>query len=112
MSEHITFYRRVWLNRPRHHSSAHVIAHIGLDCDAEGRSVDAYLQIADCRRTIRLDFDLYDDDGAHSRHNGLHKARVLRDVLVAFTESLEAAYTELAERRPTVRPRPDDTGMS
>jgi hypothetical protein len=54
-------------------------------------SIDAELTIADCGRVAALDFCVSDDRGAQ---NALHKARLLRDVVVESTTALEAALDD------------------
>ena len=51
----------------------------------------ADLTVADCNRVVVLDFGVND---AQDAANVLHKARLLRDVVAAFTEALEAAVEE------------------
>lgn len=89
-------YRRTFLNKPGHLAGAYVIASIDLwRDDDDGRTwVDADLTVADCSTVTTLDFWVSDDASVATRRNALHKARVLRDVVVAFTEQLEAALGE------------------
>jgi hypothetical protein len=88
------FYRRTFLNRRGHHAGAHVIAEIRESYERGARVVDADLTIADCQRVVCLDFYVDGNDGAAARRNAVHKARVLRDVVVAFTAVLEEAWSE------------------
>jgi len=88
------FYRRSFLNRPGHHAGAHAIAEIREAFGDEVRYVDAELTISDCRRVIVLDFSVASNESANVRSNALHKARVLRDVVVAFHDQLAEAYAD------------------
>jgi hypothetical protein len=90
------FYRRRFLNRRGYHAGAYVLA----DCQIETyrpqggnprHSIDAYLIVGDCGRVSTLDFCI--DSEAQAR-NALYKARLLRDVLVDFTDALESAVEE------------------
>ncbi len=96
------YYRRAFLNLPRHHAGAHIIAEVDLSelDDRRNPYVDASLTIADCSRVVVLDFD---SEG--SRANCLRKARLLRDVLVAFVAALEGALAELDAREKAERQR-------
>jgi hypothetical protein len=85
------FYRRMFLNRPGIHAGAYVIASIERGSSDDGRRwVDADLTIADCSTVTTLDFWVATDASAAVRRNALRKARLLRDVVIAFTEALEA----------------------
>lgn len=89
------FYRRTFLNRRGHHAGAYVLADIFLDRSFAGDRVwlSAELTLADCSRVATLDFDI---SSQRDVSNALYKARLLRDVIVAFTESLEAGSEEWA----------------
>jgi hypothetical protein len=54
-------------------------------------SVEAKLTVADCSRIATLDFRAESEAGAA---NVLYKARLLRDVIVDFTEALETAVED------------------
>lgn len=90
------FYRRRFLNRRGFHAGAYVLAECRLDSyrpagPAGGRRehwIDASVTVADCGRIATLDFCVHDEAQVA---NALHKARLLRDVLVDFTAALEAA---------------------
>ena len=86
MSTRHAFYRRRFLNRPRHHLGAHVIASIEVETPAKGRPyVEASVHVTDCSRAIDLDFSA--GSRAEAR-NALHKVRLLREVLADFEASL------------------------
>ena len=86
MSTRAVFYRRRFLNRPRHHLGAHVIAEVDVERpDARAPYVDARLHLSDCSRHIVLDFSAYDRREAE---NALRKVAVLRAVLDEFAEGL------------------------
>jgi hypothetical protein len=90
------FYRRRFLNRRGFHAGAYVLANCGIDVfRLKGRptsyTIDADLTIADCGRIATLDFSVNSESGAR---NSLHKARLLRDILVDFTAALEVAVDE------------------
>jgi len=85
------FYRRSFLNRRGHHRGAYIIASSEIDSDTDraGRAwIDATLTISDCDRVVSLDFWV---DRPSDAANALHKARLLRDIVGAFTESLETS---------------------
>ena len=91
------FYRRRFLNRPRHHAGAYVLA----DCSIEDHGnnqhyLDAGLTIADCNRVATLEFPGHDKQALA---NSLSKARVLRTVVNEFCDALEAAVVEVQARR-------------
>jgi hypothetical protein len=87
------FYRRTFLNRRGQHGGAYVLADISSERAPAGDRawLDAELTIADCGRVVTLDFDI---TRRRDAANALYKARLLRDVLVAFADALEAAGKE------------------
>jgi hypothetical protein len=89
------FHRRRFLNRRGHHAGAYVIADCRVASYRERREVDATLTIADCNRVAVLDFSAADEVGVV---NSLHKARLLRDIVVDFTAALEAAVDEIRQQ--------------
>ena len=98
MSSRAVFYRRRFLNRPRHHLGAHVIAEVDVERPAAGAPyVDARLHLSDCSRHITLDFSAYDRREAE---NALRKVAVLRAVLDEFADGLARglADTDLTPR--------------
>ncbi len=88
------YYRRSFLNRPGHHAGAYVIAEVTVGGDEDRRRVDAELTIADCSRVTTLEFYVDSRSSAAERSNAVHKARVLREVVTAFTAQLEAALSQ------------------
>lgn len=86
------FYRRRFLNRRGHHAGAYVLAECRVTSYDGRREVDAYLRIADCNRNALLDFSIADDSAGR---NAIHKARLLRDIVVEFTAALEAAAEDV-----------------
>lgn len=90
------FYRRRFLNRPRHHQGAHLIADVDLSSYKNGKwYVDADLHLSDCYRAIDLDFDA---ENRAEATNALRKIAILREVLAEFETALEAAVAEMVER--------------
>lgn len=90
-------YRRRFLNRPKHHTGAHVIARVEVENTRSGKPfVDASLRLADCNRVVELDFNVYDRADAK---NALHKAKLLRDLIDEFAESLEEAIEHWEDLR-------------
>ena len=92
MSTRAVLYRRRFLNRPRHHLGAHVIAEVDVERPDSGAPyVDARLHLSDCSRHITLDFSAYDRREAE---NALRKVAVLRAVLDEFEEGLARGLTD------------------
>ena len=92
MSSRAVLYRRRFLNRPRHHLGAHVIAEVDVERPDGGVAyVDARLHLSDCSRHITLDFSAYDRRDAE---NALRKVAVLRAVLDEFEEGLARGLTD------------------
>ena len=92
MSSRAVFYRRRFLNRPRHHLGAHVIAEVDVESpDAGAPYVDARLHLSDCSRHIILDFSTYDRREAE---NALRKVAVLRAVLEEFEAGLRRGLAD------------------
>lgn len=101
MSTKNAFYRRTFLNRPRHHLGAHVIADIALETPEAGRVwIDATVHLSDCSRHIDLDFSA---DTAREASNALRKIRVLQEVLADFEAALVLAQAEAGLDVPTRR---------
>lgn len=85
-------YRRRFLNRPGHHAGAYAIAEVKVYAGRKKNGyVSASLAIADCSRVVDLDFYAGDDATAA---NALHKARLLRDIVVDFADAYERAIEE------------------
>ena len=86
MPTRTVLYRRRFLNRPRHHLGAHVIAEVDVERpDAGAPYLDARLHLSDCSRHISLDFSAYDRRDAE---NALRKVAVLRAVLDELEQAL------------------------
>ena len=95
------FYRRRFLNRPRHHQGAHVIADVELRIYSDDTmGVDGSVHLADCRRCVDLDFDAC--SGVEAA-NALRKIAILREVLDEFEAALTAATEEMLENNATVK---------
>lgn len=96
MSTTNAFYRRTFLNRPRHHLGAHVIADVTLERPTDGRPwVRADVHLADCSKHVTLDFDA---ETRREAANALRKVRILRSVLHDFEVALERSLDELELR--------------
>lgn len=95
------FYRRTFLNRPRHHGLGAVLAEVVLISDAERPlEVEAAFEVSDCGRIVRLDFSVYAYSDRGTAANVLHKARLLSDTAARFADALENAIAEQeADRR-------------
>jgi hypothetical protein len=91
------FYRRRFLNRPRHHQGAHVIAEIELKQYDKRWWIDADIHLADCFRCIDLDFTI---DSRSAERNALRKIALLREILTDFEAELQAAADEMRTRNP------------
>lgn len=87
------FYRRTFLNRRGHHAGAYAIAEVRLTrgTTQQAALIDACLTIADCHRVAMLDFHASE---RRDVANAVHKARVLRVVVVDFVAALEHAAEE------------------
>lgn len=95
------FYRRRFLNRRGFHAGAYVLADCRLEAfrprnEPPRYSIDAELTIADCGRIAALDFSV---NNAPAAQNALHKARLLRDIMIDFTAALEEAVENWHELR-------------
>ena len=93
------FYRRRFLNRPRHHAGAYVLADCSIESYRNGPEISADLTIGDCGRIVSLNFNGWDKS---STSNALSKARALRTVVDEFCDALEAAAVEVEARREAV----------
>ncbi len=91
------FYRRRFLNRPRHHQGAHVIADVQVErWPDQAAYVSADVHLADCNRCITLDFDASTRAEAT---NALRKVAVLRVVLADFEVALQEAVRDAGLER-------------
>ena len=85
-------YRRRFLNRPRHHLGAHVIAEVEIERSSSSRPyVSADLHVSDCSRHITLDFSA---ETRAEATNALRKVAILRAVLADLEVALSAAVEE------------------
>jgi len=78
------------LNLPGHHSTAAIVAEVVQTGDGK-YSTEAYLQISDCDRRIRLDFCIHDLD---DHENNLHKI----DTLISSLRSFRRAVVKAQKR--------------
>jgi hypothetical protein len=86
------FYERLFLNPPRHHGGAYIIAEVeaGAYDQADGdehRWVSSTLRISDCSRVIELDFPTGNDD---TRAATMFKLDLLIETLTGFRAALQA----------------------
>ncbi|SEE76124.1 hypothetical protein [Ruania alba] len=95
-----SFYRRRFLNRRGHHAGAYALAQVRTEASwepgSDDRRVDAQLTLADCGRVVSLEFDV---DTAGDARNALYKARLLRSIIIGFTEALEQAVAETGHQQ-------------
>src|SRR5690348_11030227 len=89
MPTRTVFYRRRFLNRPRHHLGAHIIATVDVETFDDGTPyVDARLHLSDCSHHLTLDFSAYD---LRDADNALRKVARLRSVLADYEDGLRLA---------------------
>ena len=94
------YYRRAFLNRPRHHLGAHVIAEVSADSYAKGGDrLDASIHLADCYRCIDIDLSA---GTRREASNALHKIALLRTILDEVEAAMTAGLEEL-DLRPMRR---------
>ena len=89
------FYRRRFLNRPRHHQGAHLIAEIELKKYNKTWWIDADVHLADCFRCVDLDFNI---DSRATERNALRKIALLREILTDFETELQSAVNDMHTR--------------
>ena len=80
------YYRRTFLNRPRHHRGAYVIASVEHD-GADHPFGETFLEITDCFNRVVLQFPL---ESARDRRNSVAKAQLLAEVCAEFAQALQA----------------------
>lgn len=79
--------KRVWLNKPKHHSTAAVYAVV---------EKGVYeLKLMDCDRSVSFAIDGYDAD---DRDNTLYKVTKLVDILIDFRDALEKEFLRLEKK--------------
>lgn len=83
------YYRRVFLNLPRLHGGAYVLASVSAN------TAFSYVTVSDCDRIVRLEFD---QTGPRQRRNALRKVDLLIDTLTGFRAALAEAE-ELRRRQ-------------
>lgn len=90
-------YRRDWLNKKKGTAfvESHTSDHFPTNKKISGH-VSASLTIADCSRTISLDFDCFDKEDVDER---LHKIAVLRTHLNEIVNALLEAKGKLLTRK-------------
>jgi hypothetical protein len=92
MPTRTVFYRRRFLNRPRHHLGAHIIATVDVETLDDGTAyVDARLHLSDCSHHLTLDFSAYD---LRDADNALRKVARLRSVLADYEDGLRLALDD------------------
>jgi hypothetical protein len=88
------FYRRVFLNRPRYNSGAHVIAYLDLETGESHRTKKPYthlfgdLEISDCHRVITLSLS---GNNKREANNSLRKIRLLGQICADLADAYEQA---------------------
>jgi hypothetical protein len=101
------FYERLFLNPPRHHGGAYILAEVTSGENPSNRWVASELKISDCARVIELDFPVGYPD---ARQASMFKLDLLIETLTAFRSALQAgcawvdAYEE--ERKEAKEPVP------
>ena len=92
------FYRREFINRPGHHTTAFVYAVVEKSRVNDEYGGETTLEIADCNRKIYLSIDL---ESPLSRANSLHKLNTLIENLSGFRRAFkeECAVQERRERK-------------
>jgi hypothetical protein len=85
------FYERLFLNPPRHHAGAYIIAEVETGAydqhdGGEHRWVNSTLRISDCSRVIELDFPT--GAGGH-RDASMFKLDLLIETLTRFRAALQ-----------------------
>lgn len=98
------FYRRLFLNKPKHHAGAHIIASVKPTVTRDKKTkkvtwkeIDAELTIGDCRRVVTLEFSAYGKDYNRDLKNALYKAHTMLHVVTDFVAALEEAIEEIEE---------------
>lgn len=97
-SDRSVFYLRKFLNKPRYHAGAYLLASITREeyRNKDGETTEIYystdLRISDCDRIVSLSLD--DGDRA-DRANTMHKLDTLIDGLVRFRAALAKAHAEI-----------------
>ena len=123
MAKTFRFNTRRWLNREGFHGMAHIIARVEdtsvrhggghkEGCGEDARRPECYcfsypdiqLEIADCSRSISLDFtDAFDPDDHDARSNAFYKIDSLIEDLINFRAAMAAEAKYQAAVRREVR---------
>lgn len=89
------FYVRQFLNTEEHGGAAHIVGIVSSNSGHESkRNVDAHFDIADCSRTVSLDFDVYGDSDQAEEN-----VRVKLRRFVKAVKMFEAALLAELDRR-------------
>jgi uncharacterized YccA/Bax inhibitor family protein len=93
MRERSLFWKRLWLNRKGYHENAYIAGSITTNESDKRLDVDATLSIADCSRTVHLDFCVYNYDKAEINNN-LAKLDKLANTINGFRDAYIAAIEQ------------------
>lgn len=89
---------RRWLNPDSNAWLGYILTQV--EDTSRGRVPNRYphtlFKMADCHRTIELDFSMWRDK---DRLKSIEKARLIRDALIEFTAALEAENDVIMRRR-------------
>lgn len=110
---HRRLYRRLWLNKPHHESTASILTEVNYAQDSldpaswnrgsPGAAISTTFSLSDCTRKVELDFDadvavrrgIADPDNLAHLANVEHKARVLQSEVFRFTECVLSACQDV-----------------
>ena len=94
------FYKRAFLNRKGHHTTAHILGEVSVWGKDEHSSVEGSLSIADCSRQINISIDTYTKNDLN---NSIRKLKIIRDTCDNIITSLESAWAEVQDRKQKAR---------
>ena len=98
------YYRRQFINRPGHHSTAFIHAVVDRSRVSDEYGGDTTLEISDCCRKISLSID---QDSEQARENSLHKLDTLIESLVGFRRAFkEECAVQVRRERKRSRRKP------
>lgn len=98
MSTH-RYYRREFINRPGHHSTAFIYAVVDRSRATDEYNGEISLELSDCCRRVSLSIDI---DCKESRENSLHKLDTLIEGLTGFRKAFKEECA-VQEKRETKR---------
>jgi hypothetical protein len=88
--------KRAMLNLPGYHSTGAIVAEVKV---RKGSNPTCTFQLADCDRSLSLDFDFYGSDKDADWENNIYKCEMLFEAISEFRKVLNAEHRKYLRRK-------------